>query len=546
MSTRSDIVLGLILVAANLLALNYLVSSRYLRWDLTENRSHTLSPDTQHVLADLDDVMTINCFFTRDLPPGFSESREQLEDLLEEFGVASGGRLRIRYLDPSVDQEVRREAEQIGIPELTLQQRSSDRHEVKQAFMGIGLFFEDRIEVIEALPYVRSEHLEYELLMRIARVIDPSPPTVAFLQRRPGLEADLPPELNALEAKKDASDRHVISLDFQWIAQYLKNRYRVETVAPGEEVARRIDTLVVANPGLLDEAARFQIDQFLMRGGKLALLWPGVQVSPSQLQVRPRKESKDRDEWLAHYGIRINDELVMDPQCAYVRLESAGGFRVNALPSCLRITQKRINADHPVTRGISDMVLPFCSPIVLTPEEGSTVKVLLQSSRESWTMEGIFSLAPDDIEAPIMDERRRHDLAGLVEGEFLSYYAVRPLPDGATDGNRLLRSPQTSILVVGSSDFIGTPLPMMEQDLFRYAYQFFGNAVDFLTTGEAFSGIRTRNQEVRYIDTALLEQPASTLWMKLIGTFSGAGFAVMVGIVLWFLRRLRATREDIA
>ncbi|MBU0753579.1 MAG: GldG family protein, partial [Planctomycetes bacterium] len=122
----SAVWVGVFLVAANLFALNLLADRHSRRWDLTEDQAHTLSAETQRILKSLDDLVTVRCFITRDLPAGAGEYLEQLEDLLEEMAMASNNRLQIVYLDPSADGDSRREAEQYKIPERTFQQASSD------------------------------------------------------------------------------------------------------------------------------------------------------------------------------------------------------------------------------------------------------------------------------------------------------------------------------------------------------------------------------------------------------------------------------------
>ncbi|MHC4942625.1 MAG: GldG family protein [Planctomycetota bacterium] len=534
--------LSLLLVVVNLLAFNFLAGRHFLRWDLTESGVYTLSTDTQQVLSSLDDLITVKCYFTRDLPAGGGEYREELEDLLEEFRVAANGRLQIFFLDPSADPEVRKEAEHLNIQELRLEQAGSDRFEVKQAYLGLTVQYEGRIEV---LPVANPGILEYELLMRIVRVKERSPPTIAFNQQAQALPRDLPPELKALEGSKPKKDRHDIAGDYKGIVESLGLRYAVEAVSLEQRIPHHVDTLVVANQENLDPVALYHIDQFLMRGGKLALLWPGIDVLYNPLKGKSRDGRLD--EWLAHYGIEVEKAVLMDPKCAHVRFDSAGGYQFNAFPASPRITESQIEPDHPITRGIRDMVIPFCSPITLAPKEGATARVLVKSSPKAWQEEGSFSLEPDRIRMPDGQERRTFDLVGLIEGEFLSFFAARPVPeqiksDPQKEGKRL-RSSDTAIFVIGSSDFIGNPFQMVKQHLYYAALLFFMNAADYLTTGEAFANIRTRDWGVRYIDEEYLKNPETFSAIKMAGVFTGAAIAGLIGIVLWAIRRARRGRE---
>ena len=167
---------GVVLLFANLLALNFLSHHHFLRQDLTESRVFTLSPDTLRILRKLEDIVRLKYFITRDLPRGYQDVREGNMDLLNEFKVAAGDRMEIVLVDPSTDKEERLQAERFNVPELPLPEKGTDRIEVKNAFNGITLFYEDRHDTI---PYAHPSILEYELLLSLARILKPEIPVLA-------------------------------------------------------------------------------------------------------------------------------------------------------------------------------------------------------------------------------------------------------------------------------------------------------------------------------------------------------------------------------
>jgi ABC-type uncharacterized transport system involved in gliding motility auxiliary subunit len=395
-------------------------------------------------------------------------------------------------------------------------------------------------------------NLEYELLMRIVRVLDDDPPVVAFYQAF--VEgARLPDELKALEAERPKRERHSLSGDYAAVCGQLSKQYRIETVNLNDEVPDHVDTLVVANRENLDEVGLFHLDQFLMRGGKLVLLWPGMEMNRRRVKAFPAEEKWD--DWLAHYGITVHKNMVMDPKCFFVRFEGAAGFRNVRFFPALRITEERIDRSTPVTQGIQDLALPYTSAITLEPPDGVQALVLAASSDQAWAEGEAFTLDPERIVPPGAGALQSFDLAGLLEGEFISYYAARTAPERILKGHQgqagwenyppgmKLRSPKTAILVVGSSDFIGLPLPYMEETVYYYTLQFFGNAVDYLTTGEGFSGIRTRQRSVRYVDREVMDDPSVVRNLKLAGSVGGAALVALFGLMLFGLRRASQRRE---
>ncbi len=430
-----QMLVGLMLVFFNLIAFNYLSSSHFSRIDLTETGMYTLSPDTERILGRMDDLVTVKFFLTRDLPTGYHEIIERSEDLLEEFRIAADGKLQVVFLDPSDNPPLRAEAEQYGIPEIPCPVLSSDSYEEKLAYIGIVVLYEDRYEVISDARY--PQILEYELLMRIVRVLRKETPVIAFNQTSAHVPDNLPPELRAqLLAQSPNKDKHDIAGDYVNAAGYLKKQYDVETVNLNEKVPVDIRTLVVANTENLDDTALYHLDQFMMRGGKLVLLLCGVNVDFNRMQGMPRDMPKDikLDSWLAHYGIEVDKNLIMDEQCSMVPFQSGarGGYSmqvVKPFPPVIRLTASEINEVHPIAQGIRDITFPFCSSIKLDPPEGAVSEILLKSSPMAWAMEEHFMLHPERIMMPSEEARGRFDLAGIIEGEFISYYAGRPVPE---------------------------------------------------------------------------------------------------------------------
>lgn len=540
--------LGVALVLANLLLLNYLSLHHYGRWDLTENKNYTLSPDTLRILGKLEDLVVLKYFITRDLPRGYQEVREGNEDLLNEFKIAAGGNMELVFADPSTDKEERIQAERFGVPELPLPERGTDRLEVKKAFNGITIFYADRNATI---PYAHPSILEYELLLRLARILEREIPVVGFHQSGKDIPDNLPPDLrNTFEKEAVRKDRHRIDGDYQRMHQVMSQQYRVEKVSLREPVPDYVKTLILANPDSLDDVAFYHADQFLMRGGRLALLLPGVDINANKFQGRPRDDKLD--DWLLHYGIRVEKSLVLDDQCEQVSLTRIiQGMRMDVptrFPPMLRITREDMDQTDPIILGIEEVSLAFCSPIHLDPSEGAEARVLIRSSQTAWTLDESISFVPDRTVGPPGERRSAFDVVGILEGEFLSYFAARPVPESLQEegdkemdprqpSGMRLRSPKTAILIVGSNEFLGDPY------LTPKTMGFFGNAADYLTIAEGFGHIRARNFDVRMVDPAFADDWEILKLLKVLGTLGGAFVIVLVGVIMFILRKAAQRRE---
>src|SRR5262250_2630697 len=86
----------LIVIALGVAVLANAVSLRYnARWDLTENKRHSLSPQTVKLLQALKAPVEVIGFFRSDTP-----GKRTAEDLLKQYAQASNGKFTFRMEDP--------------------------------------------------------------------------------------------------------------------------------------------------------------------------------------------------------------------------------------------------------------------------------------------------------------------------------------------------------------------------------------------------------------------------------------------------------------
>jgi ABC-2 type transport system permease protein len=196
-----------------------------------------------------------------------------------------------------------------------------------------------------------------------------------------------------------------------------------------------------------------------------------------------------------------------------------------------------LSEESPVTNRLERVVFPWVSSIdVLAEGEGTPeATVLVHSSDQSWSETQQMDLNPQRnfMPRPPVGER---DLAVLLRGTFESYFAGQEPPGSengeAWEGTQLASSPETQLIVIGSSRFI-------ESD---YIAQYpengvlFLNAVDWLTLGESLIGIRSRVVTARPLKE-IGESTKSTIRFA-------ATFGIPILLIVWglFRRYMRSAR----
>lgn len=360
---------------------------------------------------------------------------------------------------------------------------------------------------------------------------------------------------------------------WQGLQQQLAQDYTVETVdlASGQ-VPPQIDVLVVVSPQGLDDKARFAIDQYLMRGGAVVVAAGNYQINYDQfagnLALQPIQGGLN--DMLAHYGITIDQALVMDPQNEPfpVQVErQVNGMTVREIqainyPFFVDVRSNAMDQGNPIVSQLQAVTLNWASPVTLDEAKNKDrqATVLLKSSPNAW-LRTDSNIQPNLQQYPnvgfaVEGERAARPLAVAVRGSFESFFAGKssPLAQAAaaaapTDGaptptpapqtsGVIEKSPDTArLVVVGSGDFLTDIVfqisSSLTPDRYLNSLQFVQNAVDWSVEDLDLLGIRSRGQTTRVLSP--MSEAAQRTWE--IVNYALA-LAALAGIgVMWNARR---------
>lgn len=182
---RLGTVLAVGLVIANALALNLWLSQVHrARLDLTHDGLYSLSGSTKQILGTLDEPMLIRGYFSEQTHPKLAPLVPQLRDLLEEYRVAGNGKVRVELVDPTDDDNAKREAkERFDISPTPLRFATTTEKSIVDAYFSIGIAYGDQHVVlgIDDLIQTRSvdvgsveitlKNPEYELTRAIKKAV---------------------------------------------------------------------------------------------------------------------------------------------------------------------------------------------------------------------------------------------------------------------------------------------------------------------------------------------------------------------------------------
>jgi ABC-2 type transport system permease protein len=147
----------------------------FFRLDLTRDRVYSLSVLSREVVATLQEPLTVNVFFTRDLPAPYNTIERYLRDLLAEYALHANRHFNFSFhvVDPEGSPagqaaENQRLAENYGIDPVQIQVVEQDEVKFKKAYMGMVLIHGDLVERIPAIT--NTDGLEYRLTTAIQKM----------------------------------------------------------------------------------------------------------------------------------------------------------------------------------------------------------------------------------------------------------------------------------------------------------------------------------------------------------------------------------------
>ncbi len=171
------------LVAINAVLLSAWLSPLHgLRVDMTRDGLYSLSQATETTLSHLDEPLYLDGYFSDKTHPLLSPLVPRVKDLLKEYEAIGGGKVKVRFADPSTDEALEQELGQAyGIRSVPLAVSERNSQAVVNAFFHVlvrygdqhaVLGFDDLIEVQASATdglTVELRNLEYDLTSAIRK-----------------------------------------------------------------------------------------------------------------------------------------------------------------------------------------------------------------------------------------------------------------------------------------------------------------------------------------------------------------------------------------
>jgi gliding-associated putative ABC transporter substrate-binding component GldG len=456
MKNKNRIFFQFLMILGVVILVNIISTRFFVRLDLTQDKRFTLSSATKNILRDLKQPVTVSLYFTSDLPPQYINLRRAFTDLLVEYGNLSRGMLVFEVIDPK-DEETEMAAMQAGVQPVIVNVRERDQVKQQKAYMGALVRMGDRSEVI---PLIQSDAaMEYSLSSSIKKISVVNKPLIGFVQGHGQ------PELR----------------NMQQVLAGLLVLNNIEEINFYDSIPdlNRFQSLVIIGP--TDSIPRQHLsllDSYLSNGGNLLVALNRVAGDFTTLQGTAVETGLEQ--WLMDKGVIVEGRFVVDANCGTVGVTQQTGFfqyTTNIRFPYLPLINKFAN--HPVSQGLSNVLLQFASPIIFTGDTTVKFQPLAYTSEKS-----------DARSVPLFFDVQKQWTDRDFPRQNLVVAAALQGPIGG--------SLPSKMVIIGDADFAIAADP--RQQLQRDNINLMVNAIDWLSDDTGLAELRTKGPRARPLD----------------------------------------------
>lgn len=555
---RKEIKQGIV-VFIGLIIIGVISGQIFFRLDLTAESRYSITDVSKNTVKSLDKPVEITLYLDGELPAGFRKLKKSIQEKIADYNAWSAERINLTIIDPYEITDVKRreqlfaELANRGLQPTDIRQNTDQGTVTRRIFPGAILEYGEKrmsVNLLKNNPSLQAEvnlnnsieSLEYEFTNAFSDLINDSKQTVAFLTGQGEL------------TENETHD----------IAATLAEKYNVVQVEADElENNRdRIKTLIIANPRLkFIESDKFQIDQFLMNGGRTMWLIDPVSVSLDSLSngymTLAFPQNLNLDDQLFRYGIRLNSNLVQDAECLLIPVNTAPeGAPAKWTPAPWYYSPLlQPSEDHVISRNLNRVKAEFVSSIDTVGKLEQVRKtVILATSAYSLVSQTPVEVSLASINNPPdrrLFKQKAQPVGILLEGTFPSVFKNRVVESfGVKAGEVKTESKPTKMIVFSDGNLIANKYKLrngipefLPLGFDQYSQQTFGNkallvnAVNYLCDDQGLMDLRSRVFKIRLLDKVRLKE--GKLFWQLMNVIAPLLLISLFGAVYVTVRRRR-------
>lgn len=485
MNRKTSHGLTLAVLAVLFIAVILLANALFRGWrlDLTPNKQYTLSAGTKEIISTLDEPINLYFFFSEQASEGLPQYRayaQRVRELLEEMAGRSGGKLRLKVIDPQPFSEEEDEATSYGIQAVPIPQ-TQDR-------LIFGLAGSNSTNGQSIVPFFdpsKESFLEYDLAKLIESLNKPQKVVI-------GVVSSLPMTGGFDQATRQMSEGWAI---------YSQLNDLFEMRPLGTELTKideAIKVLLLVHPKNLNEDTLYAVDQFVLRGGRL-LVFVDPNASADRTETDPANptadmftaKTSDIPKLFQAWKVNYDPNQVVADRIAGLEIQTDPSRAPSMSPVILALKKDQMNQKDIVSSELETIILDTAGQFKLAEgaaADGITLEPLLQSSNEATLVAGErvrFLPDPSELLQDFSPSGEQYIIAGRLKGKFKTAF-----PEKSGEGHLAEAKEPVEIVLVADTDIATDRTWVQTQQFFgQRIYNAFANNGEFLlNAAENLSG----------------------------------------------------------
>ena len=543
----------ILFISAGLLLL---LASPYIlvRWDLSEEKKFTLSESTISTLQALDGPIRIKVYLAgKDLPGGFKRLQKASFAILQDIQRNSPQTISIEtidlyeaYPDATLREQQIFQLDSLGLPPTNLVNNEGGKQVQQMVFPGLVIEKGDKktgVLLLKGNQLASSqevlnqsvEGLEYEIMQGIQSLMDTDRKKIGFFldySRVPAIK-----QLGLIASLRKSYDLYPVDLS-------------------ASSTLDGLDAICVIQPDRkFSPTDQFKIDQFLVKGGKGIFFLEGVRVDTIQGQgLVSSPMDVGLEEMLYRYGLRLNANWVKDAQLSGMIPLEVGNFGNKANLQLMPWPAFPLLTGNPasvITKNLDAIYGKFVSSIdTVSGSSGLKKTPLLVTSTYTQAQKAPatlpFASSGKDFN-PAQYTSGPQVISYLLEGQFKSIFANRPLPQDSLANGFVAQGQQAGgLIVVGDGDLALNgidpntkgPTPLGFDPFAKHTFanrDFILNAFHYLLDDQKALLARNKNIRLRPLDKVKVQEGRS--YYQFLNVLFPVGFGILISLLVILYRK---------
>ena len=519
-------VLGLVALAAIVVAADVILANLPLRADLTAERFYTLSDGSKAVLSKLEADVTLKYYVSSsaaDMPMQLKTYATRVQHLLEEYERAAGGHVVLEAYDPKPDSDAEEWAQRYGIEPQTVNPFGSP------VYFGLVAVCGDNEQTLGVLSPRTEATLEYDITRLVTRVAWPERPVVGVMTSLPDVMGGQANPMMMQMGQRPPEG---------WIAfSELGKDYDVRTVATdADSIDEDVKTLVLVHAKDLSDKTLYAIDQFVLRGGKLIacvdpfsikdMMASRQKQNPMMMQMGGQDGPSTLGKLFDAWGVTFDTAKITGDLSAATKLNNGQGG-VDDNPAFLSLSKANMDDGDVLVSRLTKVMFPFAGAFVFEKKDMDITftPIITTSKANSCSVDKMSLQFGNDVKDMVPDGHERV-LAARLAGTFKTAFPKGP--DGTNDVSKALKEGKGAVMLIADTDFLAddfcvrmfrTPFGNVPE-LLNENLTLFSNVIEQFAGREELIGVRSRGTTDRPFSVVNeLEASATRKWQRKAAEF---------------------------